>query len=78
MNHLSKSIPNPSHSMQEMLSIHFNPTFLFEGHTITYIQAYIQKMSISANDVGLWGDNRAIYCLAFYLNKTIYIWSQKV
>jgi 1,4-alpha-glucan branching enzyme len=54
-----------------MLSIHVNPTFLFEDHKITSIQAYIQ------NDGGLWGDNHAIYCLAFYLNKPIYIWSKK-
>ena len=77
MNHFSISIQNPSHSLQEMLSIHFNPTFLFDDHKITSLQAYIQKMSISANDGGLWGDNRAIYCLAYYLNKPIYIWSKK-
>jgi hypothetical protein len=54
MNHFSISIQNPHHSLQEMLSIHFNPTFLFEDHKITSMQAYIQKMSRSANDRGLW------------------------
>ena len=41
MNRFSISIQNPSHLLQEMLSIHFNPTLLFEYHKITSIQAYI-------------------------------------
>ena len=76
-NHFSISIQNISHSLQETLSIHFSPTFLFEDLKIISIQVYIQKMSISANDEGLWGDNIAIYFLVFYMDKPIYIWSKK-
>ena len=74
MNHFYICTQNPSHSLQEMYSNYFNPTFLFEDHKITSIQAYIHKMSISANDGGFWGNNRAIYSLAFNLKKPICIW----
>jgi hypothetical protein len=34
-------------------------------------------MSISANSGGLWGNNRAIFCLENYLHKPIHVWSKK-
>ncbi len=60
-----------------MIDIHFNVSLLYEDHGINSLQTYIQKMSISANSRGLWGDNRAILCLANYLHRPIHVWSKK-
>jgi hypothetical protein len=34
-------------------------------------------MNIIANFGGLWGDNRAIFCLANYLRRPIHVWSKQ-
>jgi len=60
-----------------LIDIHFNIFLLYEDHDINSLQTYIQKMSISANSRGLWGDNHAIFCLANYLHRPIHVWSKK-
>jgi hypothetical protein len=51
---------------------------LYENHGINFLQTYIQKMCISANSRGLWGDNHAIFCLANYSHRPIHVWSKKL
>ncbi len=63
--------------IQELIDIHFNVYLLYEGHGINSLQTYIQKMNISANFGGLWGDNHAIFCLANYLHRPIHVWSKE-
>jgi hypothetical protein len=50
--------------------------YLYEDHGINSLQTYIQKMSISTNSRGLWGDNCAIFCLENYLHMPIHVWSK--
>jgi hypothetical protein len=70
---LQQSI-NPQ--IQELIDIHFNVSLLYEDHSINSLQTYIQKMNVSANSGGLWGDNHAIFCLENYLHRPIHVWSK--
>jgi hypothetical protein len=67
MAHFAQSFQQPTLAFQEIINIHFDVFLLYEDHGIHYLQTYVDKMAISAKCGGLWGDNRAIYCLANYL-----------
>ncbi len=64
--------------IQKLIYIHFNFFLLYEDHGIIFLQTYIQKMCISANSRGLWGDNHAIFCLANYSHRPIHVWSKTI
>jgi hypothetical protein len=77
MTHFAQSLQQPINSqIQELIDIHFNVSLLYEDHGINVLQTYIQKVNISANLGGLWGDNLAIVCLANYLHRPIHVWSK--
>jgi hypothetical protein len=62
MTHFAQSLQQPINpQIQILINIHFNVFLLYESHAINSLQTYIQKMSISANPRGLWGDNCAIF-----------------
>jgi hypothetical protein len=74
MTHFAQSLQQPINpQIQELIDIHFNVSLLYENYGINSLQTYIQKMNISANFRGLWDDNRAIFCLANYLHRPIYV-----
>jgi hypothetical protein len=72
------TFPSTTHNpqIQELIDIHFNVSSSYEDHDINSLQTYIQKMSINVNSRGLWGDNRAIFCLEIYLHRPIHVWSK--
>ncbi len=72
------TFPSTTHNpqIQELIDIHFNVSSSYEDHDINSLQTYIQKMSINVNSRGLWGDNRAIFCLENYLHRPIHVWSK--
>jgi hypothetical protein len=77
MTHFAQSLQKPiSPQIQELIDIHFNVSLLYEDYGIMFLQTFIQKMSISANFGGLWGDNHAIFCFANYLHRPIHVWSK--
>jgi hypothetical protein len=77
MNHFAQFVQQPINpQIQILIDICFNVYLLYEDHGINSLQTYIQKMNISANSRGLWGDNRAIFCLANYLHRPIHVWSK--
>ncbi len=77
--HFAQSFQQPiDPQIQKLINIHFNVSLLYEDHGINSLETYIQKMSISANFGGLWGDNHAIFCLANYLHRPIHVWSKKI
>jgi hypothetical protein len=59
-----------------LIDIQFNVSLLYEDHGIISLQTYNNKMNISANSGGLWGDTCAIFCLANYLHRPIHVWSK--
>jgi hypothetical protein len=62
MTHFAQSLQQPINpQIQELIDIHFNVSLLYEDHGISFLQNYIQKMSINANFGGLWGDNRVLF-----------------
>jgi hypothetical protein len=78
MTHFAQSLQQPINpQIQKLIDIHFNVPLLYEDHGIKFLQTYIQKMSISVNYGGLWGDNCAIFFLANYLHRPIHVWSKK-
>jgi hypothetical protein len=62
MTHFAQSLQQPINpQIQKLIDIDFNVFILYEDHGINSLQTYIQKMGISANSRGLWGDNCAIF-----------------
>jgi len=59
-----------------LIDIQFNVYLLYEDHGMISLQTYNQKMNISANFGGLWGDNCAIFYLANYLHRPTHVWSK--
>ncbi len=43
---------------------------------VTNEHQYVTKMALSASMGGLWGDFSAIFWIAKYLQKSIYIWNK--
>jgi hypothetical protein len=74
MAHFAQSLQQPINpQIQELIDIHFNVFLLYDYHGINSLQTYIQKMNISANFGGLWGDNCAIFCLAnYYIDPSMF------
>jgi len=65
-------------AFQEIINIHFDVSLLYEDHGIDSLQTYVDNMAISAKCGGLWGDNGAIFSLANYLPRPIYVWSKNI
>ncbi len=79
MNHFAQSLQQPINpQIQKLIDIHFNVSLLYEGHGINSLKNYIKKRSINASFRGSWGDNCAIFCLANYLHRPIYVWSKTI
>jgi hypothetical protein len=55
-----------------------NPSFLFDLHQGMGINEHqnVTKMALSANMEGLWGNFIAIFWIAKYLQRPIYIWNK--
>ncbi len=55
-----------------------NPSFLFDLHQgmVTNENKYVTKMALCATMGGLWGDFTAIFWIAKWLQKSIYIWNK--
>ncbi len=43
---------------------------------VTNEHQYVTKMALSASMGGLWGDFIAIFWIAKYLQKSVYIWNK--
>jgi hypothetical protein len=67
MAHFAQSFQQPTLAFQEIINIHFDDSLLYKDHGIHSLQTCVDKMAISAKCGGLWGDNRAIFCLENYL-----------
>jgi hypothetical protein len=65
--HFAQSFQQPTLAFQEIINIDFDAFLLYEDHGIHSLQTYVDKMDISVKYGGLGGDNRAIFCLAYYL-----------
>jgi len=74
MTHFAQSLQQPINpQIQELINIHFNVSLLYEDHGINFLQTYIQKMGISANYGGLWGDNCTIcFWQIIYLGPSMF------
>jgi hypothetical protein len=78
MTRFAQSLQQPINpQIQNLIDIHFKKKLLYEDHGIDSLQTYIQKMGISVNSKGLWGDNCAIFFLANYLHNPIHVWSKQ-
>jgi hypothetical protein len=67
MAHFAQSLQQPTPTCHKIINIHFDVSLLFKDHGIHSLQTYVDKMDISVKYGGLGGDNRAIFCLAYYL-----------
>jgi hypothetical protein len=65
-------------AFQEINNIHFDVSLLNEDHGIDSLETYVDKMAANAKYGGLWDDNGAIFCLANYLQRPIYVWSKNI
>ncbi len=65
-------------AFQEIINIHFDVSLLNEDHGIDSLRTYVDKMAIRAKCGGLWDDNGAIFCLANYLQRLIYVWLKNI
>jgi hypothetical protein len=77
MAHFAQSVQQPTLAFQEIINIHFDASLLYKNQGIRSLQTYVDKMPISAKYGGLWGDNCAIFYLANYLRRPIYVWSKR-
>jgi hypothetical protein len=77
MAHFAQSLQQPTLTFQEIINIHFDASLLHKDHGIHSLQTYVDKMPITAKYGGLWGDNHAVFCLANYLRRPIYVWLKR-
>ncbi len=71
-------VPKNYSCIPRIINIYFDVSLLYEDHGIDSLQTYVDKMAISAKCGGLWDDNGAIFCLANYLQRPIYVWSKNI
>lgn len=76
MQHLAFCISLNTPKALQTLEFELNEDWLYDLHTGVFnAHQYIQRMSLSARQGGLWGDFTAIKWVSDYLQRPIYVWS---